>query len=127
LALQDEVSSAIAREIETRLGGPKAARLATAGATERPEAYETYLKANYYLDNFDLQKSIEYYNQAIKLDPDYAPTYAHMARAYFFLAFFNSISPREGWGKVKELATLALQKDERLPEAHGSLASAKLH
>lgn len=126
LPLQDEVASAIAREIETRLGGPKATPLATA-ATTNPEAYETYLKANYYLDQFDLQKSIEYYNQAIKLYPDYAPAYAHMARAYFFLTFFNSISPREGWGKVKDLATLALQKDEHLPEAHGALALAKLH
>ena len=125
LPLQDEVASAIAGEIESRLGGPKAMPLARAATTA--EAYETYLKANYYLDQFDLQKSIEYYNQTIKLDPNYAPAYAHMARAYFFLAFFNSISPREGWGKVKELATLALQKDERLPEAHGALALAKLH
>jgi TolB-like protein/DNA-binding winged helix-turn-helix (wHTH) protein/Flp pilus assembly protein TadD len=126
LPLQDEVASAIAGEIETRLGGPKATPLARA-AIASPEAYETYLKANYYLDQFDLQKSIEYYNEAIKLDPNYAPAYAHMARAYFFLTFFNSMSPREGWGKVKELVTLALQKDERLPEAHGSLALAKLH
>jgi tetratricopeptide (TPR) repeat protein len=44
-----------------------------------PEAYEIYLKANYYFGQFDLQKAIEYYNQAIKLDPNYAPAYAHMA------------------------------------------------
>lgn len=126
LALEDEVASAIAREIEARLGGPRATLLARA-VTVSPEAYEAYLKANYYFDKFELQKSIEYYNEAIKLDPGYAPAYAHMASAYSFLAFFGSLPPREGWGKVKEAATLALQRDERLPAGHGALALAKLH
>jgi TolB-like protein/DNA-binding winged helix-turn-helix (wHTH) protein/Flp pilus assembly protein TadD len=126
LALQDDVASAIAKQIESRLGGPQPQPLAKAQAIS-PEAYETYLKANYYLDQFDLQKSIEYYNQAIKLDPNYAPSYAHMARAYFFMAFFGTMSPKEGWGKVKEAATLAVEKDDRLPEGHGALGLAKLH
>jgi TolB-like protein/DNA-binding winged helix-turn-helix (wHTH) protein/Flp pilus assembly protein TadD len=126
LALQDDVASAIAKQVESRLGGPQPQPLAKAQAIS-PEAYETYLKANYYLDQFDLQKSIEYYNQAIKLDSNFAPAYAHMARAYFFLAFFGTVSPKEGWGKVKEAATLAVEKDEHLPEGHGALGLAKLH
>ena len=67
--------------------------------TISPEAYETYLKANYYLDQFDLQKSIDYYDQSIKLDPNYAPAYAHMARSYFFLGFFSAIPPQQAWAK----------------------------
>jgi TolB-like protein/DNA-binding winged helix-turn-helix (wHTH) protein/Flp pilus assembly protein TadD len=126
LALQDDVASAIAKQVESRLGGPQPQPLAKAQAIS-PEAYETYLKANYYLDQFDLQKSIEYYNQAIKLDSNFAPAYAHMARAYFFLAFFGTVSPKEGWGKVKEAAALAVEKDEHLPEGHGALGLAKLH
>ena len=126
LALQDDVASAIAKQIETKLGGPQPQSLSKARAIS-PEAYETYLKANYYLDQFDLQKSIEYYNQAIKLDSNFAPAYAHMARAYFFLAFFGTVSPKEGWGKVKEAAALAVEKDEHLPEGHGALGLAKLH
>jgi TolB-like protein/Tfp pilus assembly protein PilF len=126
LALQDEVASAIAQQIEARMGGPKASAPPKA-VTVSPEAYETYLKANYYLDSFDLQKSVEYYNQAIKLDPTYAPIYGHLAQAYSFMAFFGAVSPNEGWGKVKEAATLALQRDARLPAGHGALALAKLH
>jgi len=126
LALQDDVASAIAGQIESRLGGPKPLTLAKAHAIS-PEAYETYLKANYYLDQFDLQKSIEYYGQVIKLDPDYAPAYAHMASAYFFLGFFSAIPPQQAWGKVKELGVLAVTKDDQLPEGHAALASAKLH
>jgi TolB-like protein len=126
LALQEEVASDIAKQIETRLGGPKPAPPPIVQAVN-PEAYETYLRANSYFDSFDLQKSIDYYHQAIKLDPNYAPAYAHMAQAYAFLAFFGAVSPSEGWGKAKEAASLAIQKDERLPEGHGALALAKLH
>jgi TolB-like protein/DNA-binding winged helix-turn-helix (wHTH) protein/Tfp pilus assembly protein PilF len=126
LALQDDVASAIAKQVESRLGGPQPQPLAKA-QTISPEGYETYLKANYYLDQFDLQKSIEYYNQAIKLDPNYAPAYAHMANAYFFLGFFGAMPPQQAWGKVKEAGLLAVAKDDRLPEGHGALALAKLH
>jgi adenylate cyclase len=126
LALQDEIASGIAHEIETRLGGPKPL---PPGKTVnvRLDAYEAYLKANYYFDKFELQKSIDYYDEAIKLDPTYAPAYAHMAQAYSFLAFFGALAPREGWGKVKEAATLAVERDERSPEGHAALALAKLH
>lgn len=126
LALQDDVASDIARQIESRLGGPKPAPAPKVQAIN-PEAYEAYLRANSYFDSFDLQKSIDYYRQAIKLDPNYAPAYAHMAQAYSYLAFFGAVSPREGWGKAKEAAIIALQKDAGLPEGHGALALAKLH
>ena len=126
LALQDDVASAIAQQIESRLGGPRPQPLPKA-QTVSPEAYETYLKANSYQDQLDLQKSIDYYNEAIKLDPNYAPAYAHMSTSYFFLGFFSVIPPSQAWGKVKELGMLAIQKDDQLPDGHAALASAKLH
>jgi hypothetical protein len=126
IVLQDDVASAIAQQIESRLGGPRPQPLPKP-QTVSPEAYETYLKANSYQDQLDLQKSIDYYNQAIKLDPNYAPAYAHMATSYFFLGFFSVIPPSQAWGKVKELGMLAIQKDDQLPEGHAALASAKLH
>ena len=126
LSLQDEIASSIAQEIDTRVGGPRAV-LEPVRTTVSPKAYETYLRANYYFDQFQLQKSIDFYSEAIKLDPNYAPTYAHMAQAYFFLGFFGWLPPREAWGKLKDAATLAVQKDDRLAQAHGALALGKLH
>jgi eukaryotic-like serine/threonine-protein kinase len=126
LALQDDVASSIAKQIQFKLGGPEPLPIAKSKPIS-PEAYETYLKANSYQDQFDLQKSIDYYNQAIKLAPDYAPAYAHMADSYFFLGFFGAMPPQQAFGKVKELALLATAKDNRLPDGHGALASAKLH
>ncbi len=126
LSLEDEIASTIAQEIEQQMDGPKPVPVVH-NARVSPEAYETYLKANYYLDQFELQKSIEYYNEAIKLDPNFAPSYAHMADAYFFLGFFGWMPPREAWGRLKDAALLAVQKDDRLPEGHGALAMGKLH
>ena len=126
LALEDDVASGIAQQIESRLGGPRPQPLRKA-QTISPQAYETYLKANSYQDQLDLQKSIDYYNQAIKLDPNYAPAYAHMSTSYFFLGFFSVIPPSQAWGRVKELGMLATQKDDQLPEGHAALASAMLH
>src|SRR5258708_371791 len=68
LALQDDVASAIAKQIESKLGGPQPHPLPKA-QTISPQAYETYLKANSYLNQLDLRNSIDYYNKAIKLDP----------------------------------------------------------
>jgi len=56
--------------------------------------------------------------ESVKLDPNCAPTYAHMADAYFFLGFFGWLPPREVWGKLKDAATLAVQKDDRFAEGH---------
>src|ERR1051326_1816730 len=81
LALEDDVAGAVAQQVASRLGGPQPLERRSQAKPISPEAYEAYLKANYYLDQFDLQKSIEYYDQAIKLDPDFAPAYAHLARS----------------------------------------------
>src|SRR5262249_11530494 len=126
LALQDDVASAIAKQIQFKLGGPEPVPI-TKPQPISPESYEAYLKANSYMDEFDLEKSVDYYNQAIKLAPGYAPAYAHMANAYFFLGFFGAVPPQQAWGKVKELGLLAIAKDDRLPEGHAALASARLH
>jgi len=126
LKLQDEAASAISQQIERRLGGPKPSEPPKVMAVN-PEAYDTYLRANSYFDDGQFPKSIDYYNQAVKLDANYGPTFAHMARAYFFLAFFGALSPQDGWGNVKQMATLALERDETIPEAHGALALARLH
>ena len=126
LGLQDEVASAIAGQVETQLGGPKPS-FPSQSARVNPDAYDTYLQANYYSDHGQWTKSIDYYNQAVKLDPDYGPIYAHMADSYFFLTFFGVLPPQEGWANVKQDATLAIEKDERIAEAHGALALAKMH
>ncbi|MFI5097204.1 MAG: protein kinase [Candidatus Acidiferrales bacterium] len=126
LSLQGEVAQAISKEVGSKLSPQQQTRLKAARAVN-PEAYEAYLRGSSYLDNGDLQKASDYFNQAIKLDPDYAPPYVKLAGSYYFRAFFNELPPNVAFPKMRDAATTALLKDEELPEAHDVLALVHLH
>ncbi len=124
LALQGEVAQEIAREIKIAVTPAEATRLAKARRAN-PEAHEAYLKGRYYWNKKSeqgLNKGIEFFQQAIDLDPAYAPAYAGLADAYNTLANRGYISPKDGWPKARAAARRALALDDSLGEAHASLA-----
>jgi TolB-like protein/Tfp pilus assembly protein PilF len=126
LDLQDEIARTIAKEV----GGKLNPAYPVSPASKRkinPEAYELYLRGSSYFDDFDLEKSIDYLNQAIKLDPNYSPSYAKMAESYYFLGFFNLQAPNVAMPRMKDAAENAIAKDETLAAGHGALALVKLH
>jgi TolB-like protein/DNA-binding winged helix-turn-helix (wHTH) protein/Flp pilus assembly protein TadD len=126
LVLQDEIARTISKEVGGKLN-PMYPERTFSHQQINPEAYELYLRGSSYFDDFDLNKSVDYLNQAIKLDPNYAPIYAKMADAYYFLGFFNLLAPNVAFPRMKDAAQNALAKDETLAEAHGTLALVKLH
>jgi adenylate cyclase len=126
LALQDEVALAIAREINVALTPHEQARFANARPVN-PQAYEAYLKGRYFLQTYDPareKKAIGQFEQAIKLDPDFAPAYTGLADAYSFGEglFFPAT---EVMPKAKAAVEKALQLDDTLAEAHTSLGLVK--
>ena len=127
LALQHQVAHAIAREIKLKLAPQQEAQLASARAVN-PQAYEAYLKGSYFCarPGQELQ-GLQFYNQAIELDPDYAAPYANLAFCYHLIAFFGLLPPSEAYGNLKRAAEKARELDERLPEAHLALAFYNLH
>ncbi len=126
LALHSEVAQAIAQEIRISLTPLEKVHLARARAVQ-PDAYEAYLKGSYYYNSGDDEKSIESYHQAINLDPDYAPAYAGLAQNYYIPGLFGILPPNEAFVKMREAALKALEKDDALADAYGSLALVKLH
>ncbi len=122
--LQGELSRAISEQLQVKLSGEEEKRL-TRNYTENSEAYTLYLKGRYYWNKRTedgLKKSIDYFNQAIEKDPNYALAYAGLADGYSLLVGNYFMSPVDGFPKAKVAALRALQLDNELAEAHTSLA-----
>jgi TolB-like protein/Tfp pilus assembly protein PilF len=126
LLLQDEIARTVAKEIGSKLNPAHSATTASIRKIN-PEAYDVYLRGSSYQDNFDFDKSIDYFNQAIKLDPDFALPYAKMGVSYFMQGFFDFQPPNVIFPKMKEVAQSALDRDETLTLPHLQLAVAKLY
>jgi eukaryotic-like serine/threonine-protein kinase len=125
-ALQDELSKEISERLRLRLTEDEKQRL-TKRYTDNADAYQLYLKGLFYWNKRSpdgLQKSIEYFNRAVELDPHYALAYAGLADSYSGMSFFNIVPPRAAMPKSKAAAAKALEIDGSLAEAHISLAYA---
>jgi len=124
LALQSEVARAIASEIRLKLTPQEQTRLASARPVN-PEAYELYLKGRYQWNKRTeegLKKSLEYFQQAIRVDPSYALAYSGVADCYEVLANNAFVLGTEAYPKARVAALKALELDDSLAEAHTSLA-----
>ena len=131
LGLESEVAGEVAREIRLRLTPAETARLAATHPVD-PEAYEMYLKGRYFWNKRNeaaYLKAIEYFNQAISRDPEYARAYSGLADAYALLGSWpNAEVPRKvAMPRAKEAALTALKLDDSLAEAHASLAFVEMH
>ncbi|MDQ1639785.1 MAG: eukaryotic-like serine/threonine-protein kinase [Pyrinomonadaceae bacterium] len=120
LATQREIAAAIAQKLQLKLGGSETKGI-TKHYTDNNEAYQLYLKGRFHFARrtyADLQRSIEFYQQAIKLDPNFALAYAASSEAYMVMPSFAYESPQEAMPKAKAAVTKALELDPDLPEAH---------
>jgi len=129
-AVETEVATKIADSLQAKLTGAEQRAIATR-PTENSEAHELYLRGRFYWNNPfapGFEKSREYYQQAIQLDPTYALAYAGLADYYGF-AFANGLlPPEEKWAKAEEdNAKKALELDPTLGEAYNPLAAVKLY
>ena len=127
LALEDEVAKAIADEVRIKLTPSERAGL-TGGRPVNPEAYEAYLKGRYYGSQRTAegeQKGLEYFQQAITLDPNYAVAYAGVADSYVVLGAHGHLPVKEAFPKARAAAMRALELDETLAEAHTSLGTVR--
>jgi len=124
LALQSEVAQAIAEEIQIKLSPQETSRLRAARAV-KPDAYKAYLKGRYFWNMRDrdgVTKGLQYFQQAVVLDPGYALAYVGVADSYIIDGDNEWLPPYEAFPKAKEAALKALEIDDTLAEAHASLA-----
>ena len=92
--------------------------------TEKTEAYQLYLEGRYYWNERSrdgIDKAVTYFQQSVKLDPNFALAYAGLADCYLVYSDYGWLKPGEGYPKVKEFSLKAIEIDPRLAEAHASL------
>ncbi len=129
LALQDELASAIANEIHVQLTPSEQSRL-TSAPSVNPEAYDAYLQGRYFFNrpsDENLSKAIVKFEEAVKLDPNYAPAFSGLSDAYLWAGYNEGVfTAAEARPKAKAAAEKAIQLDNNSAEAHTSLAVFKL-
>lgn len=123
-SVEDSISEQVANALVPRLTGQEREVLLRR-ETENSDAYRAFLKGRYFWNRFtpdDFAKALEQFNEAIRLDPDYAQAHVGIADYYNWAAIFGIGAPAENFSQAKSAATAALDLDDSLAEAHAALA-----
>jgi tetratricopeptide (TPR) repeat protein len=124
VSLQSEIARDVSNKLRTKLTGVDAAKVEK-GYTANPEAYKLYLQGRFNWNKRNepaIKKSIEYFNQAIALDPSYALAYAGLADSWQVLPSYTDDPPPEtAFPNARTAALRALEIDPALAEPHAAL------
>jgi TolB-like protein/Tfp pilus assembly protein PilF len=122
-AVQAEIANAVATSLELTLRGAKDSVVANA-LTASVEAHNAYLQGHFYfvrrnLD--DYRKAVGFFDQAIRIDPDYALAYAERSEAWTFIGDLAIGKKKDAWAAAKHDAERAVEVGLNLAEAHAAL------
>ena len=121
--LQREIARDVSGKLKLKLSGADERKIAKAYTTNA-EAYKAYLQGRFYWnkrEEKEFRKAVEYFNQAIALDANYALAYAGQADTYALLSTFGFMRQTEGVLKAREFARQAVSLDGGLAEPHTTL------
>jgi eukaryotic-like serine/threonine-protein kinase len=124
LAVQREVAAEISSRLRERLTGEQKAKL-SAGGTSDPEAYQLYLKGQFYFAKRTpdaLTRARDLFTQAAAKDPEYAQAYVGLANYWAVVGEYVPIPHSESLPKLKEAALKAASLNDKLPEVHEALS-----
>jgi TolB-like protein/Tfp pilus assembly protein PilF len=123
-AVESDIAKTIAGTLQAKLTAPELTAIAKSPTPDQ-QAYELYLKGRFFWNKrtgTNLRKAIEYYEQSVAKDPNYALAYVGIADAYSLLPNYGAASPHEAIPQARSAANKALQLDDTLGEAHASCA-----
>ena len=127
--IQDEISHAIVEKLRVKLAGDSTDGNINSGHivkryTENLEAYDLYLRGRYELykmtrEGLDASKNL--FEEAIRLDPRYAPAHDGLAYCWYSEGFLGFVAPKDAMPKAKAAVRRAIELDETVAEAHATL------
>jgi TolB-like protein/Tfp pilus assembly protein PilF len=124
-AVQDDIARGVVRALRVKLLGEKEEITAKRNTADR-EAYVLYLKGRYLWEKRlpkDMLKAIDFFQEAVDRDPEFALAFAGLADCYHALGTNQFIAPGEAYSKGKAAALKAIEIDQNLAEARASLAT----
>jgi len=127
--MQSEMTQEITRELRLHLTNAEQQQLTQSGSVN-PQAYDLYLKGRELWrkgGDEHTKKAIEYYQQAIAVDPGYALVYAELSNGYINLITTDVLPQKEFFPKGEAAALKAVELDDNLAEAHLALANVKIN
>jgi eukaryotic-like serine/threonine-protein kinase len=122
LSVQSDIANEVSQRLRSKLSEEDQKKL-TRGSTDNPEAYQLYLKGKYYTNRFTkdgFSKGLDYFHQAIAMDPNYGLAYNGLAYNYINQDDWY-IPPKEAGPKAREAAKKALTIDDSDANAHVAL------
>ena len=130
--IQDEISQAIVAKLKVKLASQSGSGTDSARPvgplvkryTENLEAYNLYLKGRfelYKMTREGLDASRQLFEEAIRLDPEYALAHDGLAYAWYQEGFLGFVAPKEAMPKAKAAVRRAIELDESVAEAHATL------
>jgi len=125
LEIEEEFATEIADALGLQLTGEETEEL-TKRYTQNTEAYQLYLRGRYHWNKRNkegFENAVNYFNQAIDLDPDYALAYAGLADTYSLQNVYSYVGGVEIIQAAEKAVTRAFELDDRLAEAHTALGS----
>jgi TolB-like protein/DNA-binding winged helix-turn-helix (wHTH) protein/Tfp pilus assembly protein PilF len=126
LALEDDVARAVAERIQVAIDPDVRERLVTSRPVNA-DAYEAYLHGISYMaqhSDTDLLKSLDYFKQAIAVDPTLAEAYAAEAEAYCYLGDYSVLPDSVVWPQAEMAAERSIALDDTIGKAHAARAFA---
>ena len=126
LSLQSKIAKAIAKEIKITLTPEEKNRLESVKKID-PEAHEAFLRGKHFWNKRtgdDIKKGLEYFKEAVNIEPLYALAHVGIAESYVLLHQYADLPSRETYPKGKAAALKALEIDPNLGEAHITIAYA---
>jgi serine/threonine protein kinase/Tfp pilus assembly protein PilF len=123
-SIQDKITLEIVRELKGTLLGEEKENL-TKRYTENAEAYNLYLQGRFFWEKRTeegFKKALDYFEQAVEIDPNYALAYTGMADTYGTLIGYGFLSENEAIPRIKTLLEKALSIDDEIAEAHTLMA-----
>ena len=116
-SLPSELSQTVAKEVKIAVAPTRPQRYIN------PDAHDAYIHGRYFWFNGDAERSQEYFEKAIQLQPDYAAAWSGLADSYAARAMVGASPPREVMAKAEEAARKGIELDDSLSNAHNSRAA----